>query len=97
MQGSTKDSISQIPQSQYVKGLCFKARKWVLCVAGEAIDQEYLSGIIVHTTGTLTLIDVDGTELDCGTPTGDPFTVSPVCPASVKTGSTAVVYAVYEA
>jgi len=96
-QGSTKDSITSIPQSQFVKGLCFKGRKWVAVTAGEAIEQEYLAGIVVHTTGTLVLIDGEGTELDCGTPTGDPFTVSPLCPASVKTGSTAVVYAVYEA
>ena len=95
-QGSTKDSITSIPQSQLVKGLCFKGRKWVAVTAGVAIDQEYLCGIIIHTAGTLTLIDADGTEIDCGTPSGNPIAVLPICPASVKTGCTAVVYAIYE-
>jgi len=95
-QGSTKDSITSVTEAELLKHLGFKCRKWVAVTAGEAIEQDYLCGIIIHTAGTLILIDADGTELDCGTPSGNPIAVLPICPASVKTGCTAVVYAVYE-
>lgn len=97
MQGDSILNINCVPEGQFIKNLCLKGRKWVLVTAGEAIAQDNLAGIIIHTSGTLTLIDGDGTEIDCGTPDAAPFTVSPLCPASIKATSTAVVYAVYEA
>jgi len=88
----------QTPES-FKEGMAVKAKTFLLVTNNVNILQTNtagysIAGIMVTTSGDLTLIDNNDLELPAITVTAG-LTVYPITPKKVKTGSTAVIYAAY--